>query len=387
MIVGERPRDFLGWDEYEMGLRQRGFKIEVRNVTTPGAKLIEGIFNILQQNQRNEPGFVGFCEKDYGQEELQKFKERCKRGLAHPREKFYSMDEWRAALDRSLEAYMREPQNGQLLQGKSPAEMFASHQRLRRLPEDARFLLSTHRVRAKVKTNGLGITIRGQRRFFYSKELGAFTGREVFAWFNLEQPDLLTVSDLDMKKFLSIQRQVLPAFDATKEQLAEAHAARRGFMQSAKLRFDQIQHPARRAIVRDDILDENAQALGGHIARQSEQFEAAQSERDRQLRRLDTAAAESGVGLPAHIRNPERALRGLELLNQSAAEIAQEQNGGADLVPPPTGKTYVLHDVPAARPTAGQYWTLWAKVEKIKPGLSRHTLTQKALAAIRMSNK
>jgi hypothetical protein len=70
-------------------------------------------------------------------------------------------------------------------------------------------------------TQLLGLVSRiSQRRFYYNTELGPFIGRQVFAWFNIEQPDLLTVSDLEMKTFVSVKRPVLSAFDASKEQLS-----------------------------------------------------------------------------------------------------------------------------------------------------------------------
>ncbi len=374
LIEGSRPKDFLAWGEYEMGLRERGLKLECRHATTPQGKLIEGIFNILEQNQRGLPGFVGFNERSYRQEELQKFIGRVRRGLVHPSEKLLSMEQWREQLDRSLEAYMHEPQNGQMLRGASPAEIFAEHQPLRRLPDDARFLLSTHRVRAKVKSNGIGIEIRGQRRFYYSQELGPFTGREVFAWFNIEEPDLLTISDLEMKTFLTVKRQVLPAFDATKEQLAEAHRERRGFMKPAQDRVDAIKHPIRRLVVRDNVIDAETQSLGAHIRRQTEQFETEKSEHERQLRMLDTVAEQSGVSLPALIRHPERARRGIELLNESAAEIASEHDGATY-----ASKTYLLTESPQAKPSSTEFWKLWAQIEQVKPGLDRHAITRKTL--------
>lgn len=379
LIEGSRPKDFLGWDEYEMGLRQRGLHLECRHATTPQGKLIEGCFNILEQNQRDFVGFVGFNERDYGQEKMQTNIGRVRRGLVHPSELgLMSQDQMCAAIDASLEAYMHEPQNGDLLRGASPAEIFAAHKPLRRLPDDARFLLSTHRVRATVKPNGIGIEIRGKRRFFYSRELGQFTGRPVFAWFNIEQPDLLTVSDLEMKTFLTVKRTELPAFDATKEQLAQAHRERSGFMRHAKDRVDAIQHPNRKCIVRDDVIDADAQALGSHIRRETEQFEEEKSEHDRLLRRLDNAAAESGIALGANIRHPERALRGIALLNESAAEIAREQTGGASGSEKP-GKVYLLRDSPADKPTVKQYFSLWAQIEKINPGLDRHAITRRML--------
>jgi hypothetical protein len=72
--------------------------------------------------------------------------------------------------------------------------------------------------------------------------------------------------------------------------------------------------------------------------------------------------------------------------NGKRARIAakQQNTAGADDIPACFGgenggaKTYVLQG-PVAAPTTGQYWALWKKLEQIKPGLSRHALTQKAL--------
>jgi hypothetical protein len=330
IIGGSRPGDFLSWDEYEMGLRNRGFKMELRHANTPQGKLIEGCFNIIQQSQRNLPGFVGFNEREYGQEKLQTLVGQVKRGLVHPREHFFSIEQWKAALDRSVEQYMHEPQNGKLLQGKSPAEMFADHQPLRRLPENARFLLSSHRIRTTVKPDGIGITIRGQRRFYYNEALGPWRGRTVFAWYNIEEPDLLTVSDLEMKEVITVRHFELPAFDASNEQLAEAHRVRRGFMKSARNEFDNIQHPVRKAIQRDDVLDEDAMALGNHIRRQTGQFQEDKAAHSRLENKAIRAAEEAGLPVPLKITRPADFLEGVEMetaaLNRIRAKEAQEDS-------------------------------------------------------------
>jgi hypothetical protein len=298
--------------------------------------------------------------------------------LVHPSKEFHSDVEWCAALDRSLETYMREPQNGELLQGRSPAEMFAAHRPLRKLPDDARFLLASHRVRAKVKSNGLTIDIRGHRRSFYNEALGKYSGRHVFAWFNLEQPDLLTVTDLDGKNPFSVKRHVLPAFDATDEQLAAVNRDRYGFMRPAKLRFDQINHPARRSIVNDDVVDDDAKALGARIRLDTEQHEAEQNNRQKQLGRLARASEAAGIPMRLDVRNPQRVLEAIQGEKELREDMALESTAlGA-----PAQKSYVLKPRPGAVPSAGLYWRLWAQIKKARPGTPenlRHALTQKTL--------
>jgi hypothetical protein len=380
LVCSNRPRDFLNWSEYEMGLRERGLAMELRHAHTPQGKLIEGCFNILQQAQRALPGFAGFNQRDYAQEELQRKKDQVRRGLLDPAGHFYSLEQWRAVLDRSLEEYMHEPQNGKLLQGKSPAEMFAEHRPLRKLDDASRFLLASHRVRATVKANGLAITLRGQRRFYYNQELGAWRGRQVFAWYNVEQPDLLTVTDLDMKNPISVRRQELSAFDASPDQLAEASRQRRGFMKSARLEVDRIKRPVRNAIQRDHVLDSDAQALGSHIHRASAQFDSEQKEHSRLEARARRDAEELGINLPERLRRPEEKITGAQLWRECGEEIAREEMEGASL--PAPAKTYLL-DTPAQPPSPAAYWSLSGKLEKTL-GLSawstlRHQLTAKHL--------
>lgn len=391
LLLGSRPRDFLGWDEYDMGLRDKGLRLELRNAHTPQGKLIETIFNILQQNQRNEKGFVGFNEREYGQERLQKFIGRVKRGLVHPSTEFRSDVEWRDALDRSLETYMREPQNGDILQGVSPAEKFGEHKPLRRLSDESRFILASHRVRAKVKSDGITIEIRGRRRSFYNKALSPYHGREVFAWFNIEQPDLLTVSTLDGKTFFSVKRQVLSAFDATDEQLKESNRERFGFMRAPKLLFDQIKHTARRSITRDDILDDEASALGRHIRQQTEQHETEQAEEKRAFNRLARVSDTAGVPMRSGIRNPAAETEAIALELECRRELSAAQYESPEIPAPSASveKTHTLQSAPSSPPTVKQFFALWAQVEKAKhwqPDM-RYALTTKTIGCCPMPQK
>lgn len=387
LIHPRDSRNLLAWDGYETGLRNapegglRLEQVEVRHAITPRGKLIEGCFNAIQQRQRDVCGFVGFDERHYGQELLQRFKGRVQRGQAHPAEKLLSFAQWNIELSRSLEEYMHEPQNGQLLQGKSPAEMFADHAPLRKLPPDQLFRLSTHCQRVRVKSNGLSITVRGKRRFFFNTELAekGLVGREVLAFYNVLEPDLLTVADLKLKEFVSVRQIVLPAFDATPEQLTAANRQRAGFMRPAKLRVDAIQHPVRKSITRDGAGDQATSALGEHILQETARHRAAKAETGSQLRRLDAAAAEAGFALPADIRNPQSAQRGIELWQQ-AAGMAAPDNGLSqdDLGSPNSTKTYILDS--SAAPSTSLYWSLWNQLQRARTGLDRHALTRKTLA-------
>jgi hypothetical protein len=189
-----------------------------------------------------------------------------------------------------------------------------------------------------------------------------------------------------MKKFVSVKDDKTP-FDASKdeagrEQLANAHRQRAGFMKEGKLRVDAIRHRVRRSIVNDDLLDDDARALGAHIRQATEDHRAEQAATTRKISRAIRAAEEIGLTPPDSIRHPDRFARGIELWKESQVESTAEFMAAPCRTTQPE-KSYVLDQAPdqrGAKPSANLYWALWAKVEKAKPGLSRHAITRNALA-------
>jgi hypothetical protein len=173
----------------------------------------------------------------------------------------------------------------------------------------------------------------------------------VFAYYNIEQPELLTVSDLNRELFFTVKNHTLPAMSATKEQFAAVNADREGHMRRAKEIYGNIQHPERRFIVRDNAVDDQSKELGRFHNGEVQRFQQDQG-----------AATDS---------RRRRVARGLELLSQTAPEISMDA--------PASKKVYILDPSPASKPSPSIYWALWSKVEKTNPGMSRHALTQKAL--------
>jgi hypothetical protein len=305
----------------------------------------------LQDRQRSEPGFVGFNERLEKMERVQDIIARCKRGKEDPRNHFLSQEQWRDRISQCLNEYLEDPQNGKMLDGLTPAEMWAQRQPLRKLPDDARYILATHRVRVRIHQEGIILKIRGKRLAFYNEQTGKLIGREVYAYYNMEQPDLLSVSNLDRTEFFTVKNHTLPAMSATKEQFAAVNKDRAGHMASAKEIYGNIAHPERRFIVRDNCVDDESKALGRFHIEANSRFQQDQS-----------------AATDAH-RN--RVKRGIQLLNETSPQAP-----AAETKQP---KTYILQPAPGAKATAAVYWALWGKVDKIKPGISRHALTQKAL--------
>jgi hypothetical protein len=387
IITDIAANDSLHWRETESGLEEYG--LHVRHARTPRAKTIEGLFRILQERQRSEPGFVGFNERIEDIERMQDFLARCRAGKANPAEKLLSMDQWAARLDQIFAEFNSDPQNGKMLHGQSPAEAWQAgldKHPLRKLPDTARYLLATHCKKVHVRQEGIVLNIGKNRMLFCNDHTGPLIGRDVLAYFNLEAPDLLTVSDLNRQNYFTVKAISLPALSATKEQFAAAHSQIAGHTKPAREIYGSIRHPRIATITRDNIAAPETAELGRFHNEATEQFKQEQMATMRTLRKIQLAAP--GRPLPENIRNPDRVLQGIEIEEQARARIAAKQEAGAvaDEVPAPSfeggngdKKTYVIKSNSAAAPSVGQYWALWGQVEKVRPGLSRHALTEKAL--------
>ncbi|HEX4119974.1 MAG TPA: hypothetical protein VH619_05040 [Verrucomicrobiae bacterium] len=336
LITGETKTNLVHWRDAERGLRDYGLGMQLRHARTPRAKTIEGLLHILQDRQRSEPGFVGFNERLENMERVQDIIGRCKRGKEDPRTHFLSQEQWRDRISQCLNEYLADPQNGKMLDGQTPAELWAKRQPLKKLPDDARYILATHRVRVKVRQEGIILKIRGKRLAFYNEQTGALIGRDVFAFYNLEQPDLLTVSNLDRTGFFTVKNHTLPAMSATKEQFAAVNKDRAGHMKLAKEIHGNIRHP-QAAIVPPDtdiITAPDIAALGEFHNAEMQRFQQEQSATTAKLRKIHRAASESGLVLTGPVRNPDQVLAGIDLEREARAAIeAERQAAKKDAIP------------------------------------------------------
>jgi hypothetical protein len=245
----------LHWRDTENGLASQELKLTVRNATTPRAKPIEALFRILQERMRSIPGFVGFNERTECQERVQALILRAQRGDTEALKSFPTKLEWRDKIAEVIEAFANDPQNGKMLQGQSPAEAWAAEIRehpLKMLATNARHILSTHRQKVTVKQAGISLTIRGKKYLYYNEHTGPLIGHEVFAHFNIEMPELLTVRSLDSQNFFSVRSVELPAMTATREELEAVNKLRKAHMASAKGVFGDIRHEVVSTLTRDN---------------------------------------------------------------------------------------------------------------------------------------
>lgn len=286
------------------------------------------MIRILQERQRNEPGFVGFNERLDKRESMQDLLARVRRGTADASKNILTMELWSARLDAVFTEYNADPQNGKMLDGQNPAEAWQAgldRQPLRKLPDDARYLLATHCQQVTVRQQGIVLTIGGEKRLFCNEKTGQLIGHPVLTYYNLDCPDLLTVSDLHRQNYFTVKAVSLPALSASKEQFETVHAQIAGHRRAAKVIYGNIQHPTVASITRDNDASEPAKELGRFVDQEAEAFQAEQSATTRKLRKIQTTAAAAGIALPGRVKNPDRVLQGLELQAQNMARRAARQ--------------------------------------------------------------
>lgn len=336
LITGDRRQGTpVHWREAENGLCSAGLRLDVKHATTPRAKPIEGLFHILQDRMRCIPGFVGFNERTENFERIQQQISRAHRGDPEALSQFPTSTEWASNISQVLEEFAHDPQNGKMLEGRSPAEAWTSEVRnhpLRQLPEDARYVLSTHQKRLTVRQEGIILTIRGKRFAYYNEHTGPLIGREVLAFYNLELPEILTVCDLNRQNYFSVRRVELPAMSASPEELAEANRLRSAHMAHAKAVFGDVKHDLISTVSRDSEHSETTKELGRFVQEQTSEAIQAKSNSTRATNRATRKAAIAGFE-PARLRmkNPEQVEEAVESIQERLARLKAKEAEEANL--------------------------------------------------------
>jgi hypothetical protein len=309
------------WQRTEMGLKDPRIGLTIRH-TLPGnprSKVIERVFLSIQNRTRCQPGFLGFNERTDKRERVDEFIRRVKAGKEHPGNELLHTNEFRKLLETELMAHANEPQNGNRLPGMSPAEAFLNgidghpgikERPLRQFAANARFLLSTHERRLKVGSQGIVFKIGSTPYVFWGPELEPWQHREVIVRFNIEEPDMLTCQAPEGEPFI-VKARILPSSTATKEQLAETARSRASWMRRGKVIYDNLPHPFRATITRDNEQSEQDRELGRFHNEEVKKFRAEKSVATRKLRKVQEAAASAGIQL-TRVNNPDEALDALE---------------------------------------------------------------------------
>lgn len=255
-IWQSRNVEALGsWSAIDESFSRCGVNLQVRHATTPKAKVIEQVIGALQNLDEFAPGYVGRGEQRVKHERVQRFLLQLKRfgqprkPDVDPREMLMTMAECEEMLVGVMERFANEPQNGERLDGLSPAEgwMQLSGDRPHVvLPESLRFLLGTAESIQTVTSEGVMLRI-GRSKHYYcgSEKLGALLGDKVRVRFNPELPEQIVVSHLasdpnGLQPFAVPLFEKLPAHGATAEDFARAHEHQNRFTSYGRALFREL---------------------------------------------------------------------------------------------------------------------------------------------------
>lgn len=338
MITGKiKVAGELNWSHTYTGLAGLNPPRIVRQAWLPRAKPIEGLFHIIQDRMREIPGFVGFNEREEKREGVQKMIAQARRNDPEALAFFPTMEQWRARIDAVLKEYSREPQNGHMLDGASPAEAWeASRARvpLQILSGTQRHILATHGEERPLTLKGIVIRPPGFKQpLCYANE---DTGRwlrsgitRVVAFYNFEQPDAITVSDLKRQNFITVNALIQPGMDATNEQRKGSAAMKRGHLAGARIIASEIKHRITHIVERSDAHDEATDELGRHQIKAQKARRAEVTNEDRLAREI--RSLETRLGLPAKdlntVRNLNQHLEGLRMKAELADSLPGSRNG------------------------------------------------------------
>lgn len=281
IVTGSRGRDPSSWGEIETGFRALG--LDFRHARTPRAKPIERAFGALQSRMESLPGYCGRNEMVDRFERLHQDKLQVGSGRKHPAEcGFMSADEWMAALSAICEEFNATRLESPATGGMSPDDAFRLFQEhgnpQASLPPEARYLLATHRSIVSVDKRG-GIRLGPGGRYRYmSQDSGALVGQQVLAWFDPEDPQFCTVTDLARRNPIVIPlAPTVPAVVATREEMKAGKEATAGHSRPVRERYSKL----KAAFIpkpRENIVSPSVVELGRQMQEQKEAQRTAQRE-------------------------------------------------------------------------------------------------------------
>ncbi len=331
-------KDQVHWHQTEMGLR--GLGLQFKHAKLPRGKVIERVLGLLQNYIESEPGYCGRDERADKFERVQQHKRLVENGKAHPSEFFLSEADWFDRLNVIVDKYNDERQQGKHCPDLSPREAFQTFygsEPCTRLHPCSRYLLASHKMRVRSGRNGISFRF-GRKRFTYkSRETGELRGQDAIAWFNVEDPSTLSVTNLkeEPSSLFTVEREIsVPAMDATTEVLSaalaqnEAHDSyRRALYRTVSQNF--CTGFAGR-MFRGNLVDRKTFEAGTAMRDQERRLKERRVDQRKRAAAIDRKAGRLGIA-PGIMSSRPDAEEGLDLMAEAMANLGllSEANGSA----------------------------------------------------------
>jgi hypothetical protein len=332
-------RDEINWFQTEMGLR--GLGLQFCHAKLPRGKVIERVFGLLQNLLESVPGYAGRDERHDKFERVQEQLSLVRRGKAQPEDFFLSEADYLKQLEAIVRIYNNERQEGKYCPGLSPREAFekfhGEEPRIR-LGSSCRHLLATHKMRVRSGRNGISFRF-GKEQFTYkSRETGALRGEELIIWFNVENPSVISVTNLkeDPRTLFTVEREIsVPGMDAPPEVLEaalaqnEAHEAyRKGLYRAVSQNFS-TGFAGR--MFRQNLIDHKTAELGNAMREQQAEIKRQKIEKKKRAAAIERKAARLGIPPGVMSRRPD-AEEGVEEMTAAMRRLGllEEKEQGRD---------------------------------------------------------
>lgn len=302
-------------DERIGGLESLGLKVW-RSYDPRSKGMLEGAFNQLQFAMDAFPGYAGRDQRKELPEAVKHQLALCnpnlKRGPSHhPREFFPHISQLADHVQAVMEKANHERQDGQILRGESPLELWAAHSpQLAAIPEHAKWLYRSAMSLVQVTRNGARVTQGSgpkQQVYYYDAPelLTSRQGMKVAIYWNDHNPDADAAIVLN-GTFLGMAKRVQPLnrFSATDAQLTAEAQRKQAAMLYARTEARALQPELARNHKNLIPVDTGASRIGEEIAAAADRVEQAdrtQAANARAVRRTEVTADD----LAAMNRKPE----------------------------------------------------------------------------------
>lgn len=325
IITGTAP---FSISEVTQGLKE--FGVEFFHADTPQGKWeIEQVMGLVQNLMEGEPGYCGRDERrdrpDWIRKQLLAIE--SKTNPTHPSEFFYSFEQLNKRLAEIFEEYNATRQDGRLMKGRSPDQVYYDNWDAEdppiRLGPELHHLLAHAKYKKMVEPSGVTVT-SGNRVFkYFGPELRDLVGHEVLVWFNPEFPDVATITDMNRENPVSVPLHTgVPRLerltDPDGNKLSEECARRDGQVSGIVARYntlkDKFEMPYRKNLVAARTV-----AVGKEISQQRQVLQKHKQESAARGTANREKARRLGVP-PCLVRDSEEDREALALIEQSRRE-------------------------------------------------------------------
>lgn len=329
------------WAAIDESFERHGIRLAVKHATTPKAKVIEQAIGTLQNLDEFSPGYIGRGEQRVKHERVQSFLQKLRRvgqpvkAELNPAEMLMSHEQCAEMLDGVLRRFANESQNGERLDGLSPAKGWAQLSGGRAhvvLPETLRFLLATAESVQTVTQEGIALRIGRQKHWYCgSVRLGQLIGEKVRVRFNPELPEQIVVSHIasdphGLHPFAVPRFDRLPAHNASRDEFSRAREHQDRFSSYGRTIYRELIPAAALTHCRSETGSPELRAAGEANNRLERECGALNNERGSQRGEIRRLAASQRLKInPERVRRPSRVAGHLRRAAELEAKIAASE--------------------------------------------------------------